>query len=115
MNYIVIGIFSLDAKAIFGAIIYMMAHGIVSTGLFFLIGVIYENTGTRDLLNLSSLKYYNSKLIVFFFLFNLANISFPLSISFLAELVILNNLAGFNLFVLFILIFSLFFAVIYTF
>ena len=115
MNYIVIGIFSLDVKAIFGSIIYMMAHGIVSTGLFFLIGIIYESTGTRDLLNLNSLKHYNSKLIIFFFLFNLANLSFPFSISFISELIILNNLTGFNIFILFILIFCLFFAIIYTF
>jgi len=115
MNYIVIGLFSLDAKATVASIIYMFSHAFVSSGLFYLIGLIYENTGTRDLLNFSNKIKYSQNFFFFFFLFNLSNISFPLTISFISELMLLNNLFYFNIFILFIILFSIFISVIYTF
>jgi len=136
MNYIVIGLFSLDAKATVASIIYMFSHAFVSSGLFYLIGLIYENTGTRDLLNFSNKIKYSQNFFFFFFfffffnfifffifffffffffLFYLSNISFPLTISFISELMLLNNLFYFNIFILFIILFSIFISVIYTF
>ena len=115
MNYIVIGIFSLDAKAIVGSLIYMFSHALVSSGLFYMIGLIYENTGTRDLLNFGNYFKYTQNFFLFFFLFNLANISFPLTISFISELMLLNNLFYLNIIIIFIFLFSIFLSVIYTF
>ena len=61
MNYIIIGLFTYDPKAILGALIYMGAHALISSALFILIGILYENTNTRDLLNFSNIKSYNSR------------------------------------------------------
>ena len=115
MNYIIIGLFTYDPKAILGALIYMGAHALISSALFILIGILYENTNTRDLLNFSNIKSYNSRWAFFFFLFNIANVSFPGFISFFCELIIFNNLSFFSFFVLILLIFALFFSTIYTF
>jgi NADH-quinone oxidoreductase subunit M len=41
MNLVVLGIFSGNIQGIAGAIFLMIAHGIVSSALFFLIGVVY--------------------------------------------------------------------------
>ena len=115
MNYMIIAIFTLDAKAMLGSFIYMLSHAFVSTALFFLIGILYENTGTRDLLNFSNFYKYNSKLYFFFFFFNLANISFPLLISFISELIILNNMMYYNILVVIFILLSIFFSAVYTF
>jgi len=69
MNYIVIGLFSLDAKATVASIIYMFSHAFVSSGLFYLIGLIYENTGTRYLLNFINKIKYSQNIFFFFFFF----------------------------------------------
>ena len=43
------------AYGVSGAVYMMIAHGITSTGMFFLVGVAYERTGTRDLNKLGGL------------------------------------------------------------
>ncbi|MEV4419359.1 NADH-quinone oxidoreductase subunit M [Patulibacter sp. NPDC049589] len=64
MGYIVIGIAAAAATgisdrgrelAIDGAVLQMIAHGIVTSGLFLLAGMIAEKTGTRDLRRLGGL------------------------------------------------------------
>ena len=115
MNYMVISIFSLDCKSILGSLIYMFSHALVSSALFYIIGYYYENCGTRDLLNFSSTFNYSNKFSFYFIVFNLANMSFPLTVSFLSEIIIFNNLVFYNALILFFLTFSIFFSTIYTF
>jgi len=48
MNVVVLGIFSpANLSGFEGSIYLMIAHGIVSAGLFFAIGFIYERTHSR--------------------------------------------------------------------
>jgi len=47
MNIIVIGIFVNNLQGIDGSIYLMVAHGVVSSALFFCIGVLYERYHTR--------------------------------------------------------------------
>lgn len=115
MNYILIGLFTYDAKAVLGALVYMGAHALISSALFMLIGAIYETSNSRDLLNFSNIKNYDGKWSFFFFLFNLANISFPGFISFFCELIIFTNSSFFSLLSAILIIFALFFSTIYTF
>ena len=115
MNYMVISIFSLDCKSIMGSLVYMFAHALVSSSLFYIIGYYYDNVGSRDLYNINNSFSYSSKLSFYFILFNLANISFPLTISFISEIMIFNNLVLYNVLILFFLTFSIFFSAIYTF
>ena len=43
------------AYGVNGAMFMMIAHGITSTGMFFLVGVIYDRAHTRDLRKLGGL------------------------------------------------------------
>ena len=52
MNLMVLGLFSLNQQGIDGAIYLMIGHGIVSSGLFFCVGVLYDRYHTR------LIKYY---------------------------------------------------------
>jgi NADH-ubiquinone oxidoreductase chain 4 len=86
MNVANLGIFSNTIQGIEGALILMIAHGIVSPALFICVGVLYDRYHTRIL------KYYRGittsmPVYVFFvFVFVLANIATPLSVNFVGEL-----------------------------
>jgi len=115
MNYIVISLFSLKSKLIFASLLYMFSHAFVSSGLFYMIGILYENSNTRNLVNYNKSLNYNSKFFFFFFFFNLSNISFPLTMAFVAELLIINNLSSISIILLIIILISTLFSTIYTF
>jgi len=89
MNVSIIGIFSNDLNGISGAFLYSISHGLISAGLFLLVGDLYARYGTRNI------KYYRGLVmimpiyIVLFLLFTLSNLSFPLSSGFIAEMFIL--------------------------
>jgi len=89
MNLLVLGLFSFTKQGIEGAIFLMIAHGIVSSALFFCVGVLYERHHSR------LLKYYGGVVqvmpifsIIFFF-FTLANMGFPATCNFVGELLVL--------------------------
>ena len=66
MNYVVLGIFSLTFDGILGSIILMFGHAIVSSALFFLVGILYDRYHTK------LIKYYSGILQImpiFSFLF----------------------------------------------
>jgi len=115
MNYIIISLFSLKSKLIFASLLYMFSHAFVSSGLFYMIGILYENNNTRNLINYNKSLNYNSKFFFFFFFFNLSNISFPLTMAFVAELLIINNLTSISIILLLIILVSTLFSTIYTF
>ena len=68
MNMCILGLFSFDINAVVGSILLMIGHGLVSSGLFFLIGMLYDRYKTK------LIKYYSGLLqtmpvFSFFFLF----------------------------------------------
>jgi proton-translocating NADH-quinone oxidoreductase chain M len=99
MNLIVLGLFSLNQHGIDGSIYLMIGHGIVSSALFFCVGILYDRYHTR------LLKYYGGLTLVmpwfsfFFFIFTLANMSFPGTSNFIGEFVILAGIFNRNSFI----------------
>jgi len=114
MNYIVLGLISSEPAAMIGSIYYMASHAFISAGLFFIVGIIYDAYGSRQLMNFSNGTVYHPLLSFFIFIFNFANLSFPMTSSFFSELIILSNLTRINIILVIIAIFFLFFALIYT-
>lgn len=96
MNLVVLGLFSGTPQGIAGAIFLMVGHGVVSAAMFFCVGIIYDRYHSR------LLKYYGGLVSVmpmfstFFFLFTLANMSFPGTSNFLGELLIFIGLFSKN-------------------
>jgi len=89
MNLGTVGIFSLNFQGIQGSIFLMLSHGIVSSALFFLVGMLYDRYYTKFL------KYYGgiaikmpiySSILLFF---SLANLGFPGTSNFIGEFLIL--------------------------
>jgi NADH:ubiquinone oxidoreductase subunit 4 (subunit M) len=88
MNLGMLGVFSYGLQGLEGAIYLMIAHGIVSTALFFCVGILYDRYHTR------LFRYYGGLVLMMplfassFFAFTLANMSFPGTSNFLGELLI---------------------------
>nr|BDZ75470.1 NADH dehydrogenase subunit 4 [Trematodon longicollis] len=89
MNFVTIGMFSLNIQGIEGSILLMLSHGLVSSALFLCVGVLYDRHKTR------LVKYYGglvSTMPMFstiFLFFTLANMSLPGTSSFIGEFLIL--------------------------
>lgn len=92
MNLVVLGIFSFNVQGLQGAIFLMLAHGIVSSGLFFLIGFLYDRHRTRVIFYYTGLVQPMPIFITCFFIFILANVSFPSTSNFVGELLLLIGL-----------------------
>ncbi len=56
MGFVLLGIAALNVTGVSGAVFMMLAHGIITGGLFLLVGIIYERTHTMDLAQLSGLS-----------------------------------------------------------
>jgi NADH:ubiquinone oxidoreductase subunit 4 (subunit M) len=57
MNLSVIGVFSLTYQGIQGSLYLLLSHGLVSSALFFLVGILYDRYYTK------LLKYYGGLVI----------------------------------------------------
>ena len=100
MNVSIIGLFSNDLNGLTGSFLYSISHGFISAGLFLLVGVLYDRYHTR------TLKYYRGLVLIMpiyittLFIFMLMNISFPGSLSFIAEMFIYISAISLSPFVL---------------
>ena len=101
MNLIVLGLFALNQHGIDGAIYLMLGHGIVSSGLFFCVGILYDRYHTRLLKYYGGLAIVMPLFVIFFVLFTLANMSFPGTSNFIGEFVILLGIFSRNSFIAF--------------
>ena len=97
MGFVTLGIFSLTLNGIDGSIILMLSHGLISSAMFFCIGILYDRFSTRVLKYFSGLAQTMPIFVVFFMFFSFANISFPGTSSFIGELLILFGLSKISL------------------
>jgi NADH-quinone oxidoreductase subunit M len=114
MNLIVLGLFSFTHQGIDGAIYLMIGHGIVSSALFFCVGILYDRYHTRSLRQYSGLVQVMPLFVVFFFLFTLANMSFPGTSNFVGELLIFAGLFEHNSFIMTLVAISIVLSAIYS-
>lgn len=96
MNYALIGLFTFDYYAIMGSIFLMINHGIVSSGLFFLIGMLYERYHSRLIIYYGGLNLVMPLYSLCFVVFSLANIGFPGTSSFVGEFLVLLGAFDFS-------------------
>lgn len=113
MNFVVIGIFSNNIYGIEGAVFTMLSHGLISSMLFFCIGVLYDRYGERNLLYYNNIAQIMPYFSFFFFIGIIANLGMPGTSSFVGEFLLLLSLSFKSIFLLFIMSLSLFLTTIY--
>lgn len=89
MALVTIGIFSFNFEAMFGSILLMLSHGIVSSALFISVGFLYEKHQTRVLKYFGGLVHTMPLFSCFFVVFTLGNIGLPGTSSFVGEFLVL--------------------------
>jgi NADH-quinone oxidoreductase subunit M len=114
MSFVVVGICSFNYEGYIGAVMLMISHGFVSSGLFLLVGFLYERYHSRSLLYYKGLIQINPKLGFFMFLFLLGNIGFPGTFNFVSEVFILLGVFDYNILLAMMLIFSTVFVLAYN-
>lgn len=86
MGVVLLGIAALNVAGLTGAIMQMVAHGLVAGLLFLLIGLLYERTHTRDIADYESLITLMPRFAFFTVLGLVAAIGLPGTAGFVAEL-----------------------------
>lgn len=107
MNLVVIGIFSYTIAGIEGAIFQSLSHGLVSSALFFCVGIVYDRYHTRLLAFYSGLSFFMPNFILFFTFFTMANIALPGTSSFVGEFLMLLGIYKTNTVLCFFSCFSM--------
>ena len=99
MNFVTLGLFTLNPQGVEGAVLLMVAHGLVSPALFLLVGSLYDRHKTR------LLRYYGGcgrvmpLFAAIFLFFTMANISLPGTANFVGEFLVLVGAFRSNTFV----------------
>ncbi|MCP3868596.1 MAG: NADH-quinone oxidoreductase subunit M [Gammaproteobacteria bacterium] len=86
MGVVLFGIAALNFAGLEGALLQMVAHGLVAGAMFLLIGLLYERTGTRDINHYSSLVRVTPRFAFFTTLTFVAAVGLPGTVGFVAEL-----------------------------
>lgn len=101
MNTILLGLFSLNIQGVEGSILQMISHGVVSSALFFSVGILYDRYHTRILKYYGGLVQVMPLFISFLFIFIFANCSLPGTCNFIGELCLFAGVVQDNVFVTF--------------
>jgi len=98
MGFVMLGLASMTVTGFNGALLQMLNHGIITGGMFFLVGVLYDRAHTRDLDKFGGLgvrmPVYSGMLIVF----TLASLGLPGLSGFVSEFMsLLGTYAAFKI------------------
>ena len=91
MGFVTLGIFTLDANGVEGAVLQMINHGIISAALFLSVGMIYERTHTREIKDYGGVARTAPVYSTLLALFCLAAAGFPGLNSFVGEFLIIGG------------------------
>jgi NADH-quinone oxidoreductase subunit M len=94
MGFVTLGIFALSMQGMYGGMLVMLSHGFVTSGLFLLVGVIYDRAHTRQISAFGGLMTRMPVYSAIFGVFMLASLGLPGLSNFVGEF--LAILAGFD-------------------
>jgi NADH-quinone oxidoreductase subunit M len=89
MGYVLVGVFSMNYLGLVGAVVVMLAHGLSTGGLFFLVGAIQDRLHTRDLSRLGGLWAIAPRMGGTMTFFALASLGLPGLANFVGEFLVL--------------------------
>lgn len=86
MGLILLGLCACNKIALSASIFHMVAHGLVTAGLFMVCGIVYLRCKTRDINTLTGIASYMPRLYGFAVLIVLASIGVPIFAPFISEI-----------------------------
>ena len=103
MAFVTGGLFALNTQGVEGAMVVMLAHGVVSAALFFCVGVIYDRLHTREIDRYGGVTTNMPRYAVFFLLFTMASVALPGTAGFVGEFLSLTGIFKANTWVAFVM------------
>nr|ALO64350.1 NADH dehydrogenase subunit 4 [Lasioglossum punctatissimum] len=100
--------------SVLGGYVIMVAHGLCSSGLFFLVNIVYQETNSRLMLINKGLMNYMPKMSMMWFLFCTSNMSAPISLNLVGEIFLLIGLMMWMEYMMFLMVLFCFLGVIYS-
>lgn len=88
MGFVTLGIFLFNQRGVEGALFQMLNHGVVTGGLFMMIGAVYERSHSREINKILGLGKYMPAFMFFWGLFSLASFGFPATNGFVGEILV---------------------------
>ena len=92
MNVGMMGIFSGEMEGVLGGVVMMLSHGVVSSTLFGVVGMLYRRYGSRVMRYYRGVGIWMPWMGVMIMILNLANMGIPLTSSFVGEVLIYMGL-----------------------
>jgi NADH:ubiquinone oxidoreductase subunit 4 (subunit M) len=92
MNLGLLGVFTANAQGVMGSLVLAIGHGLVSSALFFLVGVLYDRHHSRTLRYFGGLTQVMPLFSTSFLYFSLANMGLPGTSNFVGEVLIIVGL-----------------------
>ena len=89
LGFVMLGIWALTVQSVEGAIIIMISHGISTGALFFLAGMLYERTHTREIAAYGGIARVVPMLAVILSVVSLSSIGLPGTNGFIGEFLVL--------------------------
>lgn len=115
MALVTLAIFSMSEHSVVSSTFMMVAHGLVSPGLFLLVGFLYERSHTKYLPYLTGLGSHMPIYAILFFLLTLANAGMPLFPNFIGELFCLMSVFAVHSLYAYVFCISQVFTAVYSF
>nr|ARX96648.1 NADH dehydrogenase subunit 4 [Lasioglossum sp. SJW-2017] len=100
--------------SILGGYIIMVAHGVCSSGLFYLVNVMYQETNSRLMMINKGMMNFMPKMSMMWFLMCISNMSAPLSLNLVGEIMLLIGLMMWMEYMMFLMLLFCFLGVIYS-
>lgn len=97
INLILCSIVTIWKLGISGAYIIIVAHGLCSSGLFYIVNIYYDRSGRRLLILNKGILRKMPNITFWWFLLCASNFSYPFSLNFLGELLILIIIVNWDL------------------
>ena len=113
VGLIAAGIFALTQKALEGAVIQMVSHGINITGLFIIISLIEKRMKTREINKIGGMATTTPWLAAIFMILLLGSIGLPLTNGFIGEFLLLLGIFEYNAWIAAIAGLTIIFSAIY--
>jgi len=96
MGFVTLGIFIFQQQGLYGAILQMVNHGLITGALFLLVGVVYERTHDRTIARMGGLSARTPVYAATFGFFMLASLGLPGLSGFVGEFLVLVGTFAYN-------------------
>ncbi|BCZ17002.1 NADH-ubiquinone oxidoreductase, NQO13 subunit [Helicobacter sp. NHP19-003] len=85
MGVAVLGLYAFNVEGVGGAVFTMFSHGLVSAGLFILVGVLFDRCNSSKIVAFKGVAHLMPTYAAFFMVLLLANVGMPLTSGFVGE------------------------------